>query len=391
MSRRLSLSFATNGMVPCHYELVIGNDLWNELVAPVQACSFDRLVVIADAAFSVLHDRDLNRLVAKFTPSSLLTILGGESVKTSAYAEDLMRQLVDVGTSENSLILCFGGGSVGNLITFVAATYLRGIRYIFVPTTLMAMADSAIGHKGALNIGQLKNLCGTFHPPELIYADISFLASLPDIELRSGFAEIIKHAVIEENDLLAKLRTFHFSPMGLTIDELEDLVSETVQSHMRLAASDLRENDSGALLQCGHILGHAIELLCPDLRHGEAIAIGLVQEANIGMAAGLPINQILPELLTNIMRSAGLPTELPKALGPDALLSQLRRSKHRGWDGSVRFVFLEDVGRPHVNAGKYWCPVSSELLHSHFAAILREAEPIAVRKSKRDRRESASG
>jgi 3-dehydroquinate synthase len=363
MQTRATVRFS-GGAPTVTYDYILGDNVWQDLPQHLASLVHDQVFIITDSNLYRSYYAKLASLEKALQCSPILVVPAGESMKRLSIAETIMSRLLDRGASERSLLIGLGGGCVGNLVTFVAGTYYRGIRHVQAPTTLMAMADSAIGHKGAVNIGTTKNACGVFHPPAFIYTDILFLASLPDRHLRNGLAEIVKHGVIEDNSLLSQVAESRFSLAGSTPAFLRQLLQDTLASRMRLSSHDIQETREGALLQCGHVIGRAIELLCPDLLHGEAVAIGLVQEARLGLAAGFPLHSNLPEKLSDLLERCGLPTCLPDGLDRDSLLAQLARDRRHSAAGGARFVFLEDFGCPHKHNGDYWSTVDGETIRA---------------------------
>lgn len=362
MSFEMPLKFRNESGNEVCYNYCICDDIWNNAPQILGNVSFDRLMALTDQGIDRIYGEQIARLLGTTGRGSRLVLPEGEQMKTLACLESVTESMLERRISKQSLLLCIGGGCIGNLGTVVAATYFRGIRHIHVPTTLMAMADSAISHKGAINVRNSKNALGTYHAPLCILTDVGFLSSLTEREIRNGLAEIIKHGVIEENDLLTELQTA-VPRAGVAPNSLKKVIRHTIESRMRISANDVEEAGRGALLQLGHAIGHAIELLVPSLLHGEAVAIGMVAEARIGVAMGFPLDRRLPDKLGEVLSRYGLPTELPNMVRPDNILRQLLAGKHNR-SGQVCFALIRDIGRPYREGGAYWHPVDSNCLYA---------------------------
>lgn len=285
----------------------------------------------------------------------LITVPTGERIKTLRTAERLYAQLLAAGVDRSGALLIVGGGVLGDLGGFVAATYMRGIPYVQVPTTLLAQVDSSVGGKVAVDLPQGKNLVGAFHQPALVVIDPEVLTTLPLRQWRNGFAEMLKYGIVLHAGLWQRLqvmlqqgvfrrRTLRDNPYTWTLP-----IAQCVRLKAAIVAEDERDlTGKRALLNFGHTIGHAIEAVLGYRHwlHGEAIAAGMVAEAELGRIVGVTPAEVV-ETLRETLTQAGLPTSLPRNLSPEALLEATRYDKKRAGD-TPRIVLLEGIGKARL-------------------------------------------
>lgn len=277
----------------------------------------------------------------------------GEQNKTIHSVTRIWQGLVDGALERSSCIVALGGGVIGDMAGFAAATYLRGIRWVNVPTSLLAMVDASIGGKTGADLPQGKNLIGAFHPPSLVLVDPLVLETLPTDELRSGLAELVKHAVISDPELLDELLV---SPLqGGAWQEgsgdnasLTTLIGRAMAVKMQIIEEDPYEKGRRAALNLGHTIGHALEQASGyRIRHGEAVAIGMVVEARLAEKLGIA-QPGLGNQLEAVLTSLGLPTCIPSTLDrPNMMHAMLLDKKRKG--GQIRFALPKRVGEVAVN------------------------------------------
>jgi len=264
-------------------------------------------------------------------------------------AARLSRELVRAGLDRGSAILALGGGVIGDLAGFVAATLFRGIAFVNVPTTLLAQVDSSVGGKTGVNLPEGKNLVGTFYQPALVLCDPAPLATLSDRDYRSGLAEVAKYGLTLDVELLEGLERDPSAVLTRDPAVLEPLVARCVAAKARTVSADETDTGQRLILNYGHTLGHALERLeaFEGRTHGEAIAIGMVFAARLAEARGLAAAGLVSRTV-RLLTSLGLEAdaELPPVRD---VLSAFRMDKK--YHGGVRFVLLEDVGRPVVVDG----------------------------------------
>jgi shikimate kinase/3-dehydroquinate synthase len=263
-----------------------------------------------------------------------VTIMPGEQSKTIAHAEIVWTELVRAGMNRADVVVALGGGVVGDLAGFCAATYQRGVRFVQVPTTLVAQVDSALGGKTGVDLPEAKNYVGAYHQPQAVIADTDALATLPPEELAAGYAEVVKTALIAGGSLWELVR-------GGADPALPDVVAACAHTKLRIVARDERDGGARQALNLGHTVGHAIEVVTgyATYRHGEAVALGLLA------ALRLSGNDDLRAEVAQLLDARGLPTEL-RDVDPDAVVMATARDKKRMGEGPVPFVLLPQPGEP---------------------------------------------
>lgn len=269
-----------------------------------------------------------------------IVLPAGEEHKNLQTVSHLWRAFLEGGLDRKSTVIALGGGVVSDLTGFAASTYMRGVDWIAIPTTLLAMADASLGGKTGIDLPEGKNLIGSFHPPKLVLADPSLLLTLSDRELRSGMAEVVKHGVISDPEL------FEMCSRGMdwVKANLETIVKRAMAVKIQIIEADPYEKGIRAMLNLGHTVGHAVELVSGfKLSHGEAVSIGMVAEARyaerIGMAkAGVS------DAIAGVLSSLGLPVEIPTELPREAILRAMRVDKKKSAH-SIRFALPAEIGR----------------------------------------------
>jgi len=293
----------------------------------------------------------LSSLDAAGLDATTLVIEAGEDQKTPATVAQIHDAAFARKLERGSLIVALGGGVVGDMAGFAAATWLRGMAVVQVPTTLLAMVDAAIGGKTGVNHPGGKNLIGAFHQPRLVLIDPQLLATLPVREFRAGMAEVIKYGVINDAPLFADLEAAAAkdpaaglaSSETLGSDLLQTLLERSAEAKARVVAADEREGGLRAILNYGHTIGHVIEALCGygTYLHGEAVGLGMLAAGQIACSMGLWSHKE-QERQRALIRAAGLPLAMP-ALEPAAVLDCLQADK-KVRDGKVRFVLPTAIG-----------------------------------------------
>lgn len=294
-----------------------------------------RAVVIADARVAAHVPVPLEAPCLTFPP--------GEASKTRDAWADLTDRLLAMGLGRDGAVVALGGGVTGDLAGFVAATYLRGIPVVQVPTSLLAMVDAAIGGKTGVDVPAGKNLVGAFHPPAFVLIDPAVLASLPPREFRGGLAEVVKHALVADPDHFAWLEANPASLMAAEPATVDHLVDASVGIKVAVVAADERETGRRAILNAGHTVAHALEHATGyALHHGEAVAIGLVVETRLGEHLGHTAAGTSTRVAA-LLSALELPTALPAGLAADALLDAMRHDKkNRG--GSLHVSLPRGIG-----------------------------------------------
>jgi 3-dehydroquinate synthase len=310
-----------------------------------QVAPAHRYAIITDANIQPLY---AGKVESQFETGrvDVLTVPPGESNKTRETWSRLTDQMLAKGYGRDSAVVALGGGVIGDLAGFVAATYMRGIPVVQVPTTLVAMVDASIGGKTAVDTLAGKNLVGVFHPPAAVVVDPQLLATLPLRELRAGFAEAVKHGVIADEPYLREVASGAselLSAGGSTGDRMVSLIVRSVEIKADVVSRDEREEGLRTVLNFGHTIGHAVETVSGfSLLHGEAVAIGMALESKLAERIGLAQAGIAATV-TKALQAVGLPTTLPPDCGREAVMDAMRADK-KGRSGKTRFALPLRIG-----------------------------------------------
>ena len=330
------------------YNIHIGSGLLRQTGARLEEIGFrDKLVIVTDSKVRTLYGDTLEQsLVNDGFEVVLLEVPEGEEQKSLETAGRLYHQLTDFYAERTTPILALGGGVIGDLTGFVAATYMRGVPLIQIPTTLLAQGDSSIGGKVAVNHGQLKNKIGAFYHPRLTIADITTLKTLSPRELSDGLAEIIKHGVILDNEFFNYLEENLNKVKALDAPVLEKVVSRSAEIKAGVVEKDELDLGLRNILNYGHTVGHAIESVSGlKIWHGEAVAIGMLVEAGISNKMGI-LDKDEVTRLKSVIASAGLPTEIP-SLQRENLIQAMKHDK-KILQGKIRFALPRTIGEVFV-------------------------------------------
>jgi 3-dehydroquinate synthase len=294
---------------------------------------------------ALLGDRALASLGGAGFTAALYAIPAGESNKTLEMVRRVYDWLIDQHAERTSTVIALGGGVVGDLAGFVAATYLRGVPFVQVPTSLLSMVDASVGGKVGVDHPLGKNLIGAFYPPRFVLDDPSLLQTLPPRALRDGFAEAIKHALIMDPPMLDLIEQDAGRLLALEPDAITPFVERNAALKAGVVSKDERESDLRAILNYGHTTAHAIEAVSGYARvmHGEADSVGMTVAAEIGRRMGITPASI-GERQARVFERYELPRTLP-GIDIDAVLAATRRDKKVA-AGRLRWVLLEDIGRP---------------------------------------------
>lgn len=272
---------------------------------------------------------------------NVLVLPPGEQTKSLSQFEHALKWLAANKASRSSTVIALGGGVIGDLAGYVAASYMRGVRLIQIPTTLLSMVDSSVGGKVAVNLEEGKNLVGAFYPPSKVVLDFQTLSTLPDTEFTSGAAEIWKYALIMDWSLFQQLET---KPLGPDDDRIPEIVIRCVDHKRRVVEEDEFETTGRrAILNFGHTVGHAVEKLTGyrSVLHGEAVAMGMIVEADLGERLGVTPKGLAGRIHAG-MQAQNLPTKLP-TLNPTDLVDAMKLDK-KAASGSLAFALLDGYG-----------------------------------------------
>lgn len=345
------------------------------LVAPALLGAAGRHITTAAPAhrYAIVTDTTVGPLYAGTLAGQLpagsveiVTIPAGEAHKTRDTWAAVTDHLLARGFGRDSAVVALGGGVVGDLAGFVAATFMRGIPLVHVPTTLLAMIDAAIGGKTGVDTPVGKNLVGAFHPPRAVLSDPVVLETLPAAELRSGLAEALKHGVVADAEHFAEVarlagRLSAAGPAGRDPAALAGVIRRSAGIKIGVVRSDEHERGVRKTLNFGHTVGHAIELLSGyAIRHGEAVACGMVAEARAGELAGIT-EPGTAQAIADAVRSAGLPSAPPPSIRASSVLDAMRTDK-KGRRGGVEFAIPVRLGQMAGTDRGYAIPLDDRFL-----------------------------
>lgn len=307
----------------------------------------NRVVVISDKNVGELlgHGRRASKSLHTHGDGGVIfTVPPGEQLKTRETWSMLTDALLDQGFGRDTTIVALGGGVVGDLAGFIAATYMRGVPFVQVPTTLLAMVDASIGGKTGVDTRHGKNLVGAFHQPAAVVIDPSVLETLPVEHLRAGFAEIVKHGAIADAEYFERVASYveHWPQTGQGLEELTALIRRSVEIKAGIVGGDEREHGLRKVLNFGHTIGHAIEAASEfRMLHGEAVAIGLVAEARLAERLGIAMGGTARNI-EGVCRAAGLPTAVPSI--PVDVLLRFTRADKKAREGRVEYALPKCIG-----------------------------------------------
>lgn len=306
-----------------------------------------KVAVVTDRNVANLHLKSLEMaLRATALQFTVITLPPGENTKSFTNLNKILQKLLETSLRRTDAVLAFGGGVVSDLAGLASSLYMRGCPLVIVPTTLMAQVDAAIGGKNGINTRFGKNLIGTFYPPALVVADVRLLETLPTRELRSGYAEIVKHAVLQGEKAFRLLETQSGNPFGKS---LAPIISQSQKFKAKVVERDEHDRDSRQLLNLGHTFAHAIEAatgLDGRVLHGEALAVGLVWAFRLAESLGCAENHNSVRV-KKLLSAIGLPTEATELAVPPmtgALLAYIRRDKKNSTK-SVRLLLPRAMGK----------------------------------------------
>lgn len=343
------------------YQVVFNQEGMDSLNLFLQQSSYSKIFIIVDTH---THEHCLAPFLGALATELAIEVIEidtGEEHKTIATCEGVWDALAHLDADRKAVIINLGGGVVTDLGGFVASTFKRGMHFINVPTTLLAMVDASVGGKTGVDLGALKNLVGVINNPQMVLINTSFLKTVPSNEMRSGLAEVYKHGLIASETYWKTLLSLE----QLTTAHLDDIIYDSVQIKNSIVLQDPTEQNVRKALNFGHTLGHAIESYCletPDrkrLLHGEAIAIGMILESYISTKMGYLSKDSLEEIAATL--SAMYDAETFTKAEIAAIIENLKFDKKNS-NGKVLFVLLEKIGSPLLNQ-----EVDNELIKKAFA------------------------
>lgn len=325
------------------YEFIVGNGI----------LPFIRQLAGTDGKIVVITDTDVGDMYAQSCGSvdHVITIQNASQKKTLSTVEDIYGQLLDIGFDRSGTVVALGGSVIGDIAGFVAATFMRGVNLVQCPTSLLAMGDTSIGGKNSIDLVQGKNLAGSFKQPSLVLADIATLTTLPREELISGMAEVIKHGILADTDLLEKIEQADWSlktdSLHSSHPDIQSLVAQAIQVKIAYVQKDPFDEGVRTHLNLGHTFAHAIEKVSKNaVRHGEAVAMGLTAAADLSVRLGYCEHQF-KDRIEKILSKIGLPCRIPTDITPQSILDTMSQDKKR-LGQSIRLVLPVTVGQVRV-------------------------------------------
>lgn len=348
-----------------HYPVIIGQHLLEKISSLIDLAPFSKVLTVIDRNISARMRPRLDPSLSSRGP--LIEIDAGESAKNLYSLEQLWQRFLAEGADRQTLILNVGGGVLGDLSGFAASTYMRGVPFIQIPTTLLAQVDASVGGKVAVNLGSVKNIVGSFQQPRAVLIDTETLTSLPVRDLVSGAAELIKHGLIFDYEFFLDLSRKSIS--DLTPTALVPIIKRSVEIKSSVVAGDERESGIRKILNFGHTVGHALEATALEttdpLLHGEAVSIGMVAEAWLSCQMGYISQESLTQIEAALTRFT-LPVRLPRPLSAEKLQRRIGQDK-KNHHGTVQWVLLREPGRAAFD-----CKVPDHLVSSCLGYISHE-------------------
>jgi 3-dehydroquinate synthase len=335
------------------YNIVIDSGVLGQIGRALQKFEFSGTVaLVSNPTVHGFYGAELTKSM-KDSGFSIVEVIipDGEQYKDLIRVQSIYDELLKARLDRKSAVIALGGGVIGDIAGFVSSTYMRGIDYIQVPTTLLAQVDSSVGGKTGVNHPLGKNLIGTFWQPRLVWIDIGTLPTLPRREYLAGLAEVIKYGVIWDDDLFRFLEDGRESILSLDRDALGYLIKRSCEIKADVVSKDERESGLRAILNYGHTIGHAIETLTGYTKylHGEAVAIGMHLEARLSNALGL-LDKGSVGRIKSLLESCDLPTEMPEGIDFQDLLESMQLDK-KTVSGELRFILPETIGRVRIHKG----------------------------------------
>jgi len=335
------------------YEVTIKQGIINNIGEELSRIGINndrKILIVSNKEISNLFGTKLLNSLKKYNFSAqIFNIKAGESHKNLASLSDIYNAAFEVGLDRNSLMIALGGGIVGDVTGFAAATWLRGIEYVQIPTTLLSMVDSSVGGKTAVNHPKGKNLIGAFYQPIAVFIDPETLITLPTREFKAGMAEVIKYGVIKDKSLFEYLEREKNRDKILKLENesLIKIINNSITTKAYIVSEDEKETGIRAILNYGHSFGHVIENLCGygEYLHGEAISIGMKIAGDIATEKNLWSKEHSSRQ-DNLIESYGLPTQTPKLKKDEVITILMGDKKVR--DGKMRFILPKEIGEVDI-------------------------------------------
>jgi len=332
------------GLTGRSYDILIGPDLLRRAAEFIAPLAPTRIALVTSATVEALYAERLRNELSGLGQVQTIVLPDGEAHKTWSSVSKILDALVEGRADRKSLVVALGGGVVGDVAGFAASIFMRGIRFVQMPTTLLAQVDSSVGGKTGINHVRGKNLIGAFHQPQLVISDTSTLRTLPARELSAGLAEILKHGLLADRKYFEQVGHDLPALRACAPDALGRAIAGSCEIKAGIVARDERETGERALLNLGHTFGHAIEALTGYTRwlHGEAVGCGLVLATDLSAREGL-LERWAIAPIESAVKAAGLPARI-EGLSLERAIDAMRGDK-KSEAGAIRLILLEDIGR----------------------------------------------
>ena len=362
MSKSMTVSYEGN---PC-YEIRLEQDFKN-LIGQIKQLGYAsnrKICIVTDSNLAGLHLNELSEVIKSYFHTVIsFSFPAGEEQKNLDTVQKLYEQLILNHFDRKDILIAFGGGVTGDLTGFAAATYLRGIDFIQIPTTLLSQVDSSIGGKTGVDFLQYKNMVGAFYQPKLVYMNLSLLKTLPNAQFISGLGEVLKHGLIKSEAYFSWMQENKSRIMGLQPDIIEEMVYQSCEIKRRVVELDPKEAGERALLNFGHTIGHAVEKLSDfKLFHGECVGIGMAAACRLSCNFGHITEEECSKIIDTLVQF-GLPVSV-RGLSQDEILA-VSKSDKKMTAGNIKFILLKSIGNAYINPD-----LSDEQILSAISSVL---------------------
>lgn len=328
------------------YDIVIGHDLKQQIMDFIRRCRFSRkALLITDTNIAPLYGEKVQAVLNEAGLDAKIAVIdAGEQSKSLACAETLYTQAIEHGLDRKSPVIALGGGVVGDLAGFIAATFMRGVPFIQMPTSLLAQVDSSVGGKVAVNHALGKNLIGAFYQPKAVFMDLDMMKSLPQREIATGLGEVVKYGYIYDRDFYEYLLAHKDEILNLNSNAVSHIIARSCEIKADVVSQDEKESGLRAILNFGHTLAHAIEkeTQYKKYNHGEAVAIGMVGAAKISAKLGM-IDEKIVDDMEKLLAMFNLPQKAENCRAENIYADIFHDKKTV--NGTVNWVLLQDIGK----------------------------------------------
>ena len=361
-------------IVSRQYDIVFGVDYLSGLIDEIEKQNVSNVVIITDTNIEKLYGEKLltdlkNNL--KSLVINLISFPAGEHHKTQVIVTQLQNKMFEFGCGRNTLVVAFGGGVVGDIAGFVASTFKRGVSFVQIPTTLLAMCDSSVGGKTGFDTVYGKNTIGTFWQPKLVLVDTELLKTLPRQHMVNGLVEAMKVFSTSDKKLFEWLENNLDKILKYDLETLQELIVSALKIKSSIVERDEKEGGERMILNFGHSVGHALETLSDyRLLHGEAVALGMIVEANIASHLGI-LKVGVAEQIEHIINKLDLSVEMLKEFKVSEIIDLMRGDKKNDIK-QIRLVVLEDVGKVYVKDHNYVQEVSDDIIEEVLKNIINK-------------------